>query len=299
MEAISEILKTDTKLTTLELMNNKIGDIGIKYLVNALKTNSKLTEIDLLENQITDDGIEIFASLLKDNQTLTKLNLGRNEITCVGATTIANEVLLNNTALKDLDISGGHDFLRCNYTDIIRDEGATAIAKAMEKNTSLQILSLARNLYGDRTLLAFTQTLNNANMTLTDLDLCGGFDWEGLPIGEWPRPPQKGPVEFMYTPRPDDRCFITDEAVIEFCKVLKTNSTLQCLNLGCQKITFWGGQELAEALEVNSTLTKLQLFNNNIGDRGAFYFYEMLIKNSTITYLNLYENDISYYKRSH
>ncbi|KAG9060730.1 hypothetical protein KI688_008941 [Linnemannia hyalina] len=68
---LSETLKTNSSLTTLNLERNSIGDNGAQALSEALKTNSTLTTLNLLRNSIGDNGAQALSEALKTNSTLT------------------------------------------------------------------------------------------------------------------------------------------------------------------------------------------------------------------------------------
>ena len=76
---LSELLTTNTTITTLYLVNNGIGDTGAKYLATMLKINTKLTTIFLWKNNIGIDGFKSFSEALQLNTTLTSLNLDCND----------------------------------------------------------------------------------------------------------------------------------------------------------------------------------------------------------------------------
>ena len=63
---MAEALKTNTALTTLYLMSNKITNEGATALAEALKTNTVLTDLDLWNNQISDEVDKEIAKRIKD-----------------------------------------------------------------------------------------------------------------------------------------------------------------------------------------------------------------------------------------
>jgi len=90
--AISEALKRNTSLTTLDLHDNEIGDIGLKSISNVLPQNSSLIELNLYDNSIGDEGATIMSQALKQNTSLTKLPLSDNSI--------EDEVLLTKISVE-------------------------------------------------------------------------------------------------------------------------------------------------------------------------------------------------------
>ena len=69
--ALSEALKTNLTLTSLELRNNKIGDNGAVALSEALKINPTLTTLDLHSNSIGPNGVQALSEPRNTNTTVT------------------------------------------------------------------------------------------------------------------------------------------------------------------------------------------------------------------------------------
>jgi len=65
----------NTRLKSLWLIGNQIGDAGAEALSEALQQNSTLVELDLQFNQIGEAGAAAFVSALAHNNTLTRLDL--------------------------------------------------------------------------------------------------------------------------------------------------------------------------------------------------------------------------------
>ncbi len=85
------------------------------------------------------------------------------------------------------------------------------------------------------------------------------------------------------------------KGIIVLAEVLKTNDTLQHLNLShmiSKTIGDVGATALGAALTVNSTLRHLDLSSSSIGTKGAIALSEALKVNSTLQYLDLCYNPI-------
>jgi len=110
-------------------------------LANGLKSNGRLTHLNLSMNNIEDDGVPGFIKALEGNCTLTSLNLGipvsgaldYNSITADGIKVIC-PMLEVNTSLKELILSRND----------IGDKGTESIAAALQKNDSLVSLDLGK-----------------------------------------------------------------------------------------------------------------------------------------------------------
>ncbi|KAF9136205.1 hypothetical protein BGX30_011300, partial [Mortierella sp. GBA39] len=101
----------NSNLTTLDLWNNSIGDNEVQALSEALKINSTLTTLDLGnlntldrgDNWIGDNGTQALSEALKSNSTLTTLNLSNNSIGDNGAQALSEALKINST-LTTLDL---------------------------------------------------------------------------------------------------------------------------------------------------------------------------------------------------
>jgi len=82
---ISEMIKTNSTLTALDLGPNSIGEKGAQVLFEALRVNKILTALNLGSNTIKDRRrawllIESLIESLKANRTLTTLDLTNDAI---------------------------------------------------------------------------------------------------------------------------------------------------------------------------------------------------------------------------
>jgi hypothetical protein len=152
--SIFEGMRSNTALQQLDLRRCGLGDQGISILANALVArNASMVKLDLSWNKITSIGVR---ALVDDNvevvKTLTELCLTGNPIGSIGVTLLADALGRNAMpSLKQLDL---------NYCGI-EDDGFVALVSALEQNASLQILSLARNNFGERGFMALAQSLPN------------------------------------------------------------------------------------------------------------------------------------------
>lgn len=129
------LLRQSTTLEELDLSENSISSRGATAILTSLNQNSNipLHTLNLSQNEIwdMDDG-----AFLKTNTTLKVFNLDGNFMHDEGAEQIAGAIAQNKaTAIEKL-------YLGWNG---ISDDGATALAKMMESNSSLQVLGLAEN----------------------------------------------------------------------------------------------------------------------------------------------------------
>jgi len=132
--------------------------------------------------------------------------------------------------------------------------GAERLAAALENNSSLTTLELARNQIGDSGAKRLADALKK-NYTLATLILSGNS--------------------------------IQAQGVERLAGALVKNTTLTTLGLGHNSIQKTSAKGLAAALEKNSTLTTLFLDGNFIGTEAAERFAAALETNRTLTTLKL------------
>ena len=71
---ISEALKTNSTLQTLDLRGNRLDAEAAKHLSEGLKANTALTSLDLYWNSLGDEGARHISEGLRANKALTSLN---------------------------------------------------------------------------------------------------------------------------------------------------------------------------------------------------------------------------------
>jgi Ran GTPase-activating protein (RanGAP) involved in mRNA processing and transport len=176
------------------------------------------SEVNLEKQNLTDEDMEIVVKEAIINKQCKKLELGCNKITSVGA---------------------------------------SIIAKALNRNATLDILYLNKNHLSDKGIytLATTLSLNNSKLSFLGLQDTG----------------------------------ITDEGVKYIAEMLKTNTAIDRLLLSWNGISDQGVKILVDALtNHNTTLQTLRLSNNKlISDSSAEFLVEMLKQNKTLRCLDI------------
>ena len=162
--ALAEAVKTNSKLTKLDLSLNKIDDAGVAALAEAISINSTLGELNLSLNQIEDYGAAALAGAIKRNSTFTVLYLSGNKIGDSGGSALA-EAIQKNCTLTKLNLSWNG----------IGDAVGAPLAEAIEANSTIRELNLCGNQIGDASCVAMAEALE-ANSTLAELDL----SWNGI-----------------------------------------------------------------------------------------------------------------------
>jgi len=127
---------TNNTLQQLFLSQNKLGDEGTKVLAVALSdnTNLKLKQLCLRDNGITDKGVQYLADMLESNSTLTHLWLSSNKIGEQGLQRLADALFKN-------------------------------------KNNTLQLLWLERNIFPSDSCVNILLRMLESNQSLTSLNV--------------------------------------------------------------------------------------------------------------------------------
>lgn len=103
---LSQVLSSNTSITSLHLSNNAIGHEGIAALADALHQNLHVEHIDLSGNTIGNKGAAAFAACLKyHNTSVVSLNLQSNGIGDEGAEALLSAVVTNST-IHSLNLKG-------------------------------------------------------------------------------------------------------------------------------------------------------------------------------------------------
>lgn len=131
---ISDHLAINHTWKMLNLWNNYLGDVGIKYLCDALFVNTYLSCLDLESAKFGDEGAKYLSMVISTNSTLMGLNLSNNEFGDEGVKYLSDALKINTSLIN---IS-----LRHNN---IGDVGAKYIGDALSVNTTLVVLDLSYN----------------------------------------------------------------------------------------------------------------------------------------------------------
>ena len=252
----------------------------IKAFAQALGTSCVLTHLDLYAT--FDFGDEIAVALskaLESNATLTNLRLsdiGESLTGPSGASALAR-ALTKNSTLKCLILKSNN----------IMDSGAQAFADALRRNSTLSHLDLSSNCIGYLGTEAICKALQS-NQVMTHLDLSfntiDDSGEEALAVALQSPATQLSHLKFSI-------CDITSFGVERLARALQSNRSLTYLNLDTSSISC-SATALAEALELNRTLTHLILRGSDIGELGAEVICKALQSNRVMTYLNLSDSTI-------
>mmetsp|Transcript_4298 Transcript_4298/g.6490 ORF Transcript_4298/g.6490 Transcript_4298/m.6490 type:complete len:339 (+) Transcript_4298:128-1144(+) len=195
------------------------------------------------------------SNIVKTTSSLCQLYLQHCNIDAIGAFMIGESVkTTSTTSVTVLNLDG----------KLIEDDGAIALANALETNQHLETLSLDKNMISSRGAVAIAKKCIGVNSSsLLRLDLYGNM------ISE------KGAV-----------------AIAENLSMNCWSSKLRYLHLGKNRIGNLGMIALARALKrKNMPLETLLLHFNNVGNTGACALANSLrVNNHTLTTIDLQRN---------
>jgi Ran GTPase-activating protein (RanGAP) involved in mRNA processing and transport len=243
--ALTEDLKKNTTLLSLNLMGENIDDHKAIALAETLKENRTLTSLNLFCNHISDFGLESLAESLETNNTLTSLNLGSNPIVH-GLRWIAKALTVNKS-LSDLSLRS------CR----LNTEGIKLIATALSKNSTLKRLNLSTTQIDNEGLEALSRAVQE-NESLVSLDL----SWNKI------ESPNLSPLsEALKVNKTLESLDLTQNNIDSanatlIAEALQVNKSLRTLNLSGNHIRDAGAFSIAEAITLNPSLTHLSLRSN-------------------------------------
>ena len=242
------------------------------------ETYAKLLQYDvcdLVGEGLGDRGARAVGESL-ENAGCFELNLCMNDIGDVGATALA-DALEDNTTLTKVDLSN----------NLIGPKGAESLAIALQENVALKVLILEQNELRTLGVICVAQMLSR-NSFIEELSL----NWNSV----------KGAAIHIANNLKENNtlvilklgyCDIDDRGAKAMRDALLVNETLQRLEMPWNKISNTGCMYLAEALKENTGLHRLNLFNNAMTETGGDALLDALNQNNTLAQLNILENGIS------
>lgn len=184
-------IKEASGVETLNLRNNRLGDIGACHILESIAVN-KLTLLDLSYNSLGSKGFQSIANLLsKENCGLVTLHLEgvhlqSNHLLSITQALFNNSTLITlNLAKNNFDERAGHHINHLLENNIyiekldlhwngIRGEGLNALMTGLSHNSCLLELDLSWNEIGQNTLTSSATKISECitiNKTLRHLDL--------------------------------------------------------------------------------------------------------------------------------
>lgn len=290
---------------TVVVISEKADEESLNDLADFLASNPQIT-VCYYETHC----LRLFANLvLQENSTIKSLYFeGDFSVDSCDAEALS-KVFQHNKTLKDL-------YFDSRKTDgqIIDDTDWSTIFQGLEKNTTIEKLSIERHKMGQNAVDALSKTLQNNKTlaklylrncaigddginTLVDNGLEGNSTIKKLKINYnvISAVGAKKLSEFLEG-NSSIRTFdisenqIKDEGLIAISKALRGNSSLKKINLGFNEIGDSGIQAFSKVLKDNNTLEQLHLNYNEIGNSGIENLSDALEGNNTLQILYIGNN---------
>ena len=198
MVPIGNLLRQNSKIQVLDLLNCGLLDQGIRILADALAENSTLKHLYLNANGITpvglayiceyfkkgkselqtlflgcnrigNEGAMIFADCLRHAPKLVRINLASSRIGAEGMASLT-EALISHNGIQMLDL--GYSRSTVDLGELgnqIEDEGAILLSKYLQSTDSLISLNITHNHITQRGMKALVEAVK-ANKSLVSLD---------------------------------------------------------------------------------------------------------------------------------
>eukprot|EP01117_Protostelium_nocturnum_P011694 TRINITY_DN4256_c3_g1_i11.p1 TRINITY_DN4256_c3_g1~~TRINITY_DN4256_c3_g1_i11.p1 ORF type:complete len:1743 (-),score=580.06 TRINITY_DN4256_c3_g1_i11:39-5267(-) len=163
-------LSMGTGLTVLDLSGNNIGDEGITWLSDCLKNNVTITTLNLCDNGITKKGVVSIVTHLMPLQSLQNLDLSKNKLGPKSTQNISEK--LRTSMLHTLSLSN------CGT----KTEGAESLFQALTNNKYITNLDVSKNNIGDSAGLAILSVMRRNKLKILNLsgnNLMTGLDGIG------------------------------------------------------------------------------------------------------------------------
>jgi Ran GTPase-activating protein (RanGAP) involved in mRNA processing and transport len=295
--ALASHLESSDTVTYIDISGNQIG-AGVSDLVNAMKSwkEPKLETLilsDCFKSPDASIAISTIITVLRELNSVKTLVLNDNEL---GPEAMKLAKLLSEDKnLTKLDIS----------SNLIDTDGGVAIAKALQKNATLQSLDLSENAMSSSEVgIAFADTLNSSNTTLTSLALGigEGTDWGIDNILERNALLRKlGENTLSDAEKADktqsevfawDSKALGDAGAQLVSRMLATNSTVKKLSLANNDISVGGCKELRDLLTTNNSISHVNLEGNSAGPQGLKVLAKAVSESSKLSFLNLKNNGV-------
>jgi Ran GTPase-activating protein (RanGAP) involved in mRNA processing and transport len=175
VRSILEGVRSNTAVRQLDLSLCGLVNRDVSVLSNALiSRNTSILELNLYRNGITSMGVRaLVGGNVETMKNLTNLRLSCCPIGSEGAIILADALCLNAMPnLKRLYLGS------CG----IEDDGLLSLGLALKQNTSLQVLALKNNHFGERGVFALAKSLPNIK-GLQKINLMGNKDFQtNLPL---------------------------------------------------------------------------------------------------------------------
>lgn len=154
-------IKGNTSLQKINVSKTDLSDRVLEKMCTYLiSPELRLIDLDLSRNAITDVGLQNLSESLSNNSSIKYLNLSQNIIRDTGLRSLVSYLSLQSCTLIELSLMGNK----------INNEGIHILSEFIRPNTSLKMLDISKNVYGDSAFTNFAAEMGH-HATLTFLDI--------------------------------------------------------------------------------------------------------------------------------
>ncbi|KAL3665310.1 hypothetical protein V7S43_009938 [Phytophthora oleae] len=243
------LLRREYNKRAFDFSHQGLGDNFIVRFAACLPELPLVECINVCDNRLTDAGISCLVRALENKPHLTSLDVSSNPIGIDAANVLRGYVRSNLCTLRVLALN----------EIALSDQESARLAKALERNKSIERLLLRGNQIGLQVLAS-----------------------KGIPVVEEDEEEEEedAPVKLL-----------TGGQALG--TMLTANLTLQHLDLSWNQLRSAGCGFIAAALPMNYQLRELDLSYNSLGDKGAFAIAHALRAGARLRRLTLSYNGIS------
>ena len=260
---ICEALR-NTTLRTLSIENNDIDDEAADNIAAVIKGTTEMERLWVGSNLFAPTGLSKILQSLKSINTLKVLDISYSNLSFESECYLA-EVLTINKGIKHLWLEGNH----------LSTNGLAAISSSLENCSAMKIINLRNcniNYIQEASIISFSK-LNLAQLCIGNNKLCD----EGImKISSSINSCSLTTLDLSSTN-------ITEVSVDSIVNVITSNSQLQQLFLGDNKLHSSGAIKIVTALQGSHTIQVLGLSHNHITSEAAG---EISTAVSTMPYLS-------------
>ena len=271
VEALAEKAGDDVRYIQLNgnssrLFENRVTDAQAVALAHALRVESDapVRDLDLSYNRIGDAGAAALAEACGANAHLESLNLRGNEIGPAGCAKIADVLaraprcaIVGTSEEKEKENArAGPAGTRLRFLDLahnpLDNDGGAALAGALRANATLTHLDLERTDLGLRALSALCGAVNESNDTLEFLSLENPREFSVADEHAWPAARALGANAGLKTLKCGKWGLKHEGLETIVAYGLCENTTLETLDLRCNRVDELGGAHVARMTEIGT-----------------------------------------------
>lgn len=262
------------------IMDDVGETFGLDGLVGALLSLPCLDTVVLKSHNVTESYSRESMERLFQSTTVTNLSVKRfllMDILPPLCARIATNLVLKELCLEQVGIS---------------DESGTALAQALESNSTLEMVSIAYSSLSDSSGSTLVRSLIQ-NQSLRCLNLTGNDFSSGtchaiadLLNNNSPSMSSLQRLNLSQNP------LIRDDGVVRIAGTLASDTKLKHLILAETNLTGVSSAMMEVSLRWNQSLEILNLADNSLGDEGCSHLASLLKTNTTLKQLNICRNGI-------